>query len=96
MGPTRVDELLARAVEADVAERRALREALAAVAARLDACEARLGRLEAALAEGVAALRASLDALAAGEAPTVRPPGPVIDLAAAGGDQQPAGARGAG
>jgi len=54
MGPTRVDELLSRAVEADVAERRALREALEAVAARLGAVEAALARIEAGIASVVA------------------------------------------
>lgn len=96
MGPTRVDEILARAVEADVAERRALREALATITSRLEAVESRLGHLEAALAEGVAALRAGLDALGGGGAPSGAPVGPVIDLSVAGGDQEQAGVLGAG
>lgn len=96
MVPTRVDELLARAVEADVAERRALREALALIASRLDAVESRLGRLEAALAEGVSALWAGIDALGRSGAPQDAHAGPVIDLSAAREDQEQAGVLGAG
>lgn len=95
MGHTRVDELLARAVEADVAERRALREALATLASRLEACESRLGRLEAALGEGVAALAARLDALAGDRAPGRAVAGPVIDLSAVGEGEGRAGVHGA-
>jgi hypothetical protein len=90
MAPTRVDELLSRAIEADVAERRALREALAALGERLGALEARVANLESLLAEGVAALRDRLDALAPGAGPTAAHAGPLIDLSVGGSEPQQA------
>lgn len=75
-----VDELLARAIEADLAERRALRDALAAIGDRLDVMEARLGSLESALTDGLRRLHGLLDALGRPGEPE-GPADPVIDLA---------------